>query len=76
MRVMTILTDLFISCRCVIDIRILHTLLSSVEALTRSRKLTLAGIGRTLNSQCTVKNKIKAIDRLFGNTQLQKASEI
>ncbi len=76
MRVMTILNDLFSSCRDLIDIRVLQTLLSSVEALSRSRKLTLAGIGRSLNRQCSVKNKIKAIDRLFGNSKLQKVTPL
>lgn len=76
MRVMTILKDLFSSCRGLIDLRVLQTLLSSVESLSRSRKLTLTGIGRSLNRRCTVKNKIKAIDRLFGNSRLQKVTPL
>jgi len=72
MRVMRILQDLFSICRAHIDLRLLHTLFSSIEALTRCRKLTIAGIGRSLNRGCTVKNKIKAIDRLFGHAKVQQ----
>jgi hypothetical protein len=72
MRVMKILHDLFETCRLLIDLRSLHTLFSSVEALTRCRKLTIAGLGRSLIRNCAVKHKIKAVDRLFGNIKIQK----
>lgn len=72
MHVNTILQGLFSSCRPFIDLRTFNTLLSTIEALTRGRKLTIASLGRSLIRNCTVKNKIKAVDRLFGNTKLQK----
>ena len=73
MRAIRILHDLFGTCRAYIDLRLLHTLFSSIEALTRCRKLTIAGIGRSLDRDCIVKNKIKAVDRLFGHIKVQKS---
>jgi hypothetical protein len=72
MRVIRILQDLFITCRAHIDLRLLHTLFSSIEALTRCRKLTITSIGRSLSRDCLLKHKIKAVDRLFGNSRVQK----
>ena len=71
MHVTAILHSIFSVCRSSFDIRILKTLYSTVEALTRCRKLTIAGLGRSLKRNCHVKHKIKAVDRLFGNTKLQ-----
>jgi hypothetical protein len=71
MHVLSILHNLFASCRSSFDLRVLKTLYATVEALTRCRKLTIAGLGRSLNRNCYVKHKIKAVDRLFGNAKLQ-----
>jgi hypothetical protein len=68
--VLSILHNVFSVCRSSFDLRILKTLYSTVEALTRCRKLTIAGLGRSLNRNCYVKHKIKAVDRLFGNSKL------
>jgi hypothetical protein len=50
---------------------VLKTLYSTIEALTRCRKLTITALGRSLNRNCYIKHKIKAVDRLFGNFTLQ-----
>ena len=71
MCVINILQNLFGVCRSFIDLRNLCTLFSAVEALTRCRKLTIASIGRHLKRDSKVKNKIKTIDRLFGNIEVQ-----
>lgn len=71
MHVLTILHKLFASCRSSFDLRLLKTLYSTVESLTRCRKLTISGLGRSLNRNCYIKHKIKAVDRLFGHTKLQ-----
>lgn len=72
MHVPSILHKLFASCRSTFDLRVLKTLYNTVEALTRCRKLSIAGLGRSLNRNCYVKHKIKAVDRLFGYSKLQK----
>lgn len=71
MHVLPILHKLFATCRSSFDLRVLKTLYATVEALTRCRKLTIAGLGRSLNRDCYVKHKIKAVDRLFGYAKLQ-----
>lgn len=71
MHVLPILHKLFASCRSSFDLRILRTLYSTVEALTRCRKLTISSLGRSLNRNCYIKHKIKAVDRLFGHGKLQ-----
>lgn len=71
MHVLPILHKLFAACRSSFDLRILKTLYSTVEALTRCRKLTISSLGRSLNRNCFIKHKIKAVDRLFGHTKLQ-----
>ena len=72
MHVLTILHNVFSVCRSSFDLRVFKTLYSTVEALTRCRKLSIAGLGRSLARNCHVKHKIKAVDRLFGNTKLHK----
>lgn len=76
MHVPAILHKLFASCRSSIDLRILKTLYSTVEALTRCRKLTIASLGRYLKRNCFVKHKIKTVDRLFGNLKLQASIDV
>jgi hypothetical protein len=45
-------------------------LFAAVEALSRGRRLSLTGLGRTLNSPALVKHNIKRMDRLIGNEVL------
>jgi hypothetical protein len=71
MHVLTILHNLFAVCRSSFDLRVLKTLFSTVEALTSCRKLSITGLARSLNRDCYIKHKIKAVDRLFGNIKLQ-----
>lgn len=47
-----------------------NALLDATVALTRGASLTLTSIGRHLPGSAQVKNKIKRIDRLLGNTAL------
>lgn len=47
-----------------------NALLDSTVALTRGTSLTLTSIGRYLPGSAQVKNKIKRVDRLLGNTSL------
>jgi hypothetical protein len=75
MHVTTILHKSFASCRSSIDLRTQKTLYSTVEALTRCRKLTIASLGRYLKRDCFVKHKIKTVDRLFGNEKLQASTD-
>ena len=47
-----------------------NALLDSTTALIRGASLTLTSIGRYLPGSAQVKNKIKRVDRLLGNTEL------
>jgi len=76
MHVISILHNLFAVCRSSFDLRVLKTLFSAVETLTRCRKLAITSIGRSLVRDCHVKHKIKTIDRLFGNIKLQSSTFI
>ncbi len=50
----------------------LHVLVAAVDAVTRGGRLTLTGLGHTLHSRTSVKHTIKRMDRLLGNTHLQR----
>lgn len=50
----------------------LHVLVAAVDAVTRGGRLTLTGLGHTLRSRTSVKHTIKRMDRLLGNTHLQR----
>lgn len=52
----------------------LKILLASVFSLMNDGRLTLTSLGRNLQGQAKVKNKIKSIDRLLGNSKLFKES--
>ncbi len=45
-------------------------LLDATAALTRGASLTLTSIGRYLPGAAQIRNKIKRVDRLLGNTAL------
>lgn len=49
-----------------------NALLDATVALTRGASLTLTSIGRYLSGSAQVKNKIKRVDRLLGNTSLHE----
>lgn len=55
--------------------RRLETLLKAVESLARGRRLTLTGLGRSLESKAKVKHNIKRMDRLLGNEKLFAESQ-
>jgi hypothetical protein len=48
----------------------LNALFTVVMGLVTRGKLSVAGMGRSLNTQAKVKNKIKLVDRLVGNKKL------
>lgn len=48
-----------------------NALLDATVALTRGASLSLTSIGRYLPGAAQVKNKIKRVDRLLGNTSIQ-----
>jgi hypothetical protein len=50
----------------------LNALFAAVTGLIVIGKLSLAGLGRSLTTGAKVKHNIKRIDRLLGNTKLQK----
>lgn len=47
-----------------------NALLDATVAITRGASFTLTSIGRYLPGATQVKNKIKRVDRLLGNTAL------
>lgn len=57
-----------------IDKRNHRTLIESAVTLSDCRHLSIAGIGRNLNSKTLVKHNIKRIDRLFGNPHVQSTT--
>jgi hypothetical protein len=59
-----------------IDTRLRRTLFAATETLTRCKELSIFGLGRNFTRTAKVKNNIKCIDRLFGNTHLQKKREL
>lgn len=71
-----LLHDFFAKACLSIDKRITHTLFQASEALTRSKNLSLTILGRTLDREAQVKNKIKCMDRLFGNEVLHSKRNI
>lgn len=63
------------SCK-IIDKRIRCTLFETAETLLIHKRLSVVSLGRVLNRKAKVKNNIKCVDRLFGNTVLHKKSHI
>lgn len=55
-----------------LDKRLVKILFESVETLTRCRRLSIVGLGRSLQRPIKVKHAIKCIDRLFGNHRLHQ----
>jgi hypothetical protein len=53
-----------------IDKRLIKILFESVETLTRSKRLSISGLGRYLHRPIKVKHAIKCMDRLFGNKRM------
>ena len=50
----------------------LTALMSGVERLLTGHRLSIAGLGRSLNSAARVKHNIKRMDRLAGNGHLNQ----
>jgi hypothetical protein len=53
----------------------LAALFAAVDALARSRRLSLTGLGRSLRSTAEVKHNIKRMDRLLANERLYAERE-
>lgn len=53
----------------------LAALFAAIGALAQSRRLSLTGLGRSLQSAAEVKHNIKRMDRLLGNKQLYAERE-
>lgn len=66
----TLLHKLFLESSAEIDKRIHKTVMDTSLTLASCKKLSIAGIGRSLISESTVKHNIKRVDRLFGNMNL------
>ena len=72
MRLKGLLHKIFMGASQNLDKRIHAALLLAAEALLEFRHLSIAGLGRTLNTSAKVKHAIKRMDRLFGNLHLQE----
>jgi hypothetical protein len=59
-----------------VDKRLRKTLFLSAETLIISKKLSISGLGRSLNQIAKVKHNIKRIDRLFGNGNLHEQRNV
>ena len=57
-----------------IDKRNHKTLMETVITLSSCKRLSTAELGRNLESPALIKNNIKRIDRLFGNSNTQNAA--
>jgi hypothetical protein len=66
----TLLHKLFLDSSTKIDKRVHKTVMELSLTLVDCKKLSIAGLGRSLISQSTVKHNIKRVDRLFGNEKL------
>ena len=55
-----------------VDKRLRRTLFLAAETLIESKKLSIVGLGRSLNRAAKVKHNIKRMDRLFGNCNLHE----
>lgn len=54
----------------------LNNIMMSVEALIRSKKLTLTALGRHMQSDTKIRSDIRKVDRLLGNKQLHKEVDL
>lgn len=70
MRVQAFLQKIFQKSRAKLDKRLHRLVLEVAETLSRHKKLSIFGLGRSLNRSAKVKHNIKTIDRLFGNPRL------
>jgi len=70
MHIRKLLHKVFVPASMNIDKRLHRSLLEAALTLTDCRQLSIAGIGRCLQSSIAVKHAIKRIDRLFGNPRL------
>ncbi len=76
MHISRLLHKFFLSTSKKIDRRIHKTLLSAALTLSDSKELSIAALGRHLESSAKTKHNIKRIDRLFGNKNLHERVEI
>lgn len=51
-------------------------LINAVKSLLTGKRLTLTGIGRSMNGLCSPKSAIRKIDKLLGNVHLHKERKI
>ena len=59
-----------------IDKRLRRTLFEAAGTLAHCKHLSIATLGRHLRRKAKVKHTIKCMDRLFGNSSLNKQSEV
>jgi hypothetical protein len=59
-----------------VDKRLRKTLFLASETLIESKKLSIVGLGRSLNQVAKVKHNIKRVDRLFGNGNLHEQRKV
>ena len=74
MRIKKLLHKLFENASLNIDKRLHRTLLQAACTLSKTKQLSITGIGRALKSSAFIKHSIKRVDRLFGNSQLNLKS--
>lgn len=61
-------------CRSIpsLHLKRLRTVTAVVGSALHGRRLTLSALGRNLRSECTVRHRIKRVDRLLGNRHIQQ----
>ena len=72
MRAQSIVRQIGKGCRDQIHPARFRAFAEVVEAATRSKRLTLTALGGAVRSTALVRHRIKKVDRLLGNTKLQK----
>ncbi len=74
MHIRKVLHKIFKDTSKFIDKRNHKTLIEAVLTLSECKHLSIAALGRHLESKALIKNNIKRIDRLFGNYNTQNAA--
>ena len=72
MHAMEILRQTLTRSGCVLHKRRLHGLLQAVQAALAARSHTLSNLARALTGHTSVRHRVKCMDRLLGNTALQR----
>lgn len=72
MHVQPIVRHLLRSCREIVHVRRLLAVVSTVEAIVRAGRLTVAALGRVVPGRARPKHGIKRVDRLLSNGRLYR----